>query len=196
MVSRFECLQSLAELVGDALVVLWLSGMTSAWYHLRPSPPSLNVTMGIAIPAGLGLALALPKRQVVVIDTDGGLLMNLGVLTTLGNLKPPNLKVFILDNECYEYVGAMPTVTAGATDLAAMARGAGIEQVDTTRTLDEFKETARRALTNKALHFIVAKVEKGTKELPPLYMDGIEAKYKFVRYIEETEGIRIISTIT
>jgi len=90
----------------------------------------------------------------------------------------------------------MPTVTAGTTDLAAMARGAGIEQVDTTRTLDEFKEAARCALTNEALHCIVAKVEKGTKELPPLYMDGIESKYKFVRYIEETEGIRIISTIT
>ncbi len=194
MVNRFECLQSLAELVGDALVVRWLS--QSEWYHLRPNPPSLSVTMGTATPIGLGLALALPQRQVVVIDTDGGILINLGVLTTLGNLRPPNLKVFIIDNECYEYVGARPTATAGATDLAAMARGAGIEQVETTRTLDEFKEAARRALADKALHCIVAKVEKGTKKLPPVYIDGRESKYKFVRYIEETEKIRIITAPT
>ncbi len=194
MVSRFECLQSLAELVGDALVVRWLS--QSEWYHLRPSPPSLSVTMGTATPVGLGLALALPQRQVVVVDTDGGLLMNLGVLTTLGNLRPPNLKVFIIDNECYEYVGALPTATAGATDLEFMARGAGIEQVETTRTLDEFKEAAQRALADKALHCIVAKVEKGIKKLPPVYIDGRESKYKFVRYIEETEKTCIITAPT
>ncbi len=192
MVTRYECLQFLAEVVEDALVLMWGSGGTE-WYHLRPHPPTLSSAFGFATPTGLGLALALPHRRVVVIDTDGGMLLNLGVLATLGNLRPPNLKVFVIDNECYESIGAMPTATAGRTDLAAMARGAGIEQVETTRTLVKFKEAAKRSLANNALHFIVVKVEKGTKKLPPHFTDGIETKYNFVRYIEETEKIHIIS---
>ena len=81
----------------------------------------------------------------------------------------------------------MPTATAGRADLAAIARGAGIEKVETTRTLEEFKEATKRALADKALYFIVAKVEKGTKKLPPDFTDGVETKYGFVRYIEATE---------
>lgn len=192
MVSRYECLQFLASVVEDALVISWGAGTKSEWGHLR-SHPSLNTAMGVATPLGLGLALALPQRRVVVLDTDGGILLNLGSLATLGNLRPPNLKVFVMDNECYESVGAPPSATAGRTDLAAIARGAGIEQVETTRTLEEFKDATKRALADKALYFIVVKIEKGTKRLPPSFMDDIEGKYQFVRYIEETEKTHIIT---
>ena len=193
MVSRYECLQSLAEIVDDALVLVYGTGATSEWHHLRPSPPSLKMQMGIGSPAGLGLALALPHRKVVVIDGDGSLLLNLGALATLGNFRPPNLTVFVMDNECYESIGGFPTATAGEVDLAAMAKGAGVKNATTTRTSEEFKKAAQEALTNNAFHFIAAKVEKGTKKLPAVYIDGIEGGYKFLRYIEESEGIHIIS---
>ncbi len=194
MVTRFECLQFLAEVAEDALIMVWVCGGGKAeWHHARPNPPSIILDIGITTPVGLGLALALPHRRVIVIDTDGGLLFNLGVLATLGNLGPPNLKVFVIDNECYEGTGGQPTATAGRADLAAMARGAGIEKVETARTLDEFKEAAKHALSDKALHFIVAKVEKGTKKLPAKAIDGVEAKYSFVRYIEKTEKISVIN---
>jgi thiamine pyrophosphate-dependent acetolactate synthase large subunit-like protein len=149
--------------------------------------------MGIGSPAGLGLALALPHRKVVVIDGDGSLLLNLGALATLGNFRPPNLTVFVMDNECYESIGGFPTATAGEVDLAAMAKGAGVKNATTTRTSEEFKKAAQEALTDNAFHFIAAKVEKGTKKLPAVYIDGIEGGYKFLRYIEESEGIHIIS---
>ena len=136
--------------------------------------------------------MALPHRRVVSLDTDGGTLLNLGVLATLGNLRPPNLKVFVMDNECYESIGGFPTATAGATDLAAVAKGAGIEHATTTRTLEEFKAAAQQAVTDNAFHFIVAKVEKGVKDLPPFDLDGVETKYQFVRYIEKTENTQII----
>jgi len=192
MVSRFECLHFLAEVLEDALVLVWGTGARSEWWHLRRHPPSMPTAMGYATPMGLGMALGLPHRQIVVIDGDGGLLLNLGVLATIGNLRPPNLKVFVIDNECYESVGALPTATAGRTDLAAIARGAGIERTETTETLNEFKDVTKHALIDNSLYFIVAKVEKGTKRLPPHFTDGIEMKYKFVRYIEETERIHII----
>ncbi len=193
MVSRYECLQSLAEIMGDDVIVsIWGSGRDE-WWHLRSYPPSITTALGYATSIGLGLALTLPHRPVVVIDTDGGILFNMGVLATLGNIRPPNLKVFVMDNECYESIGAMPSATAGRADLAAVAKGAGIENAETTRSLEEFKEVAKRAMAAKALYFVVAKTEKGIKKLPPHFTDAIEAKYKFVRYIEETEKIHIIT---
>lgn len=193
MVSRYECLKFLGGVVGDALVLVYGTGAISEWGHLKSYPPFMKMQMGIATPAGVGLASVLPHRKVVVIDGDGSLLLNLGVVATLGNLRPPNLKVFVIDNECYESIGGFPTATAGATDLAAIARGAGVEHATTARTLEEFREATRKALAENALHFIVAKVEKGTKKLPPVRSDGIETAYKFLRFIEETEGIEIIS---
>ena len=114
-------------------------------------------------------------------------------MCTLGNLRPLNFKVFIIDNECHESIGGMPTATAGRTDLAAIAKGAGIEHVETTRTLEAFKDVTKRVLEDNNLYFIVAKVEKGTEKLPPEATDGIERKYQFVRYVERTEKIQIIS---
>ncbi len=193
MVSRYECLEVLAGVVGDALVTMSPSGMRTEWFHLRPEPPTMRLGMGFTTPVALGLAMALPHRRVVALDTDGGLLMNLGILSTMGYLKPSNLKVFIMDNECYESIGGFPTVTAATTDLAAMAKGAGIEKATTTRTLEEFKEAATRALADSALHFIVAKVEKGVKDLPPFDIDGVETKYQFARHIEKMENVKIIT---
>lgn len=194
MVTRFDCLQYLAEVADDALALMWGAGEGSEWWHLRPYPPSLfTSSLGYATPMGLGLALALPHRRVVVIDTDGGLVFNLSALCTLGNIRPPNLKVFVMDNECYESIGGMPTATAGRTDLAVIAKGAGIEHAETIRTLEEFKDVTNRAFADNALYFVVAKIERGLKEVPTLFLDGIERKYQFVRYIEETEKIHIIT---
>ena len=163
MVSRYECLQYLVQIAENSLVVIWGTGARAEWWHLQPNPPSMPTAMGYAIPMGVGLALALPHRQVIVIDGDGGLLSNLGVLATLGNLRPDNLKVFVIDNECYESVGGPPTATAGNTNLVTIARGTGIEQVKIVRTLKAFKDLAHRALANQGLNFIVIKVEKGRK---------------------------------
>jgi len=39
--------------------------------------------MGLASSHGLGLALGLPSRRIIVLDGDGSLLMNLGSLVTI-----------------------------------------------------------------------------------------------------------------
>ena len=194
MVSRFECVRYLTELSGDSLVLIWGSA-SDEWHHLRAYPPYMRMDLGTATACGFGLALALPHRRVLVIDSDGGLLINLGVLCTLGNLQPPNLKVFVMDNECYESIGGPPTATAGATDLAAMARGAGIKQAKMTATLGEFKKAAKSVMTTDGLQFIVAKVDKGTKRVDFRATDALEMKYEFVRYVEETENINVITAV-
>src|SRR5258707_9512177 len=77
--------------------------------------------MGQAAMIGLGLALAQPKRRVVVITGDGEMLMGLGSLATIGVQQPSNLTVVVIDNERYGETGMQRTHTADGVDLAAVA---------------------------------------------------------------------------
>jgi thiamine pyrophosphate-dependent acetolactate synthase large subunit-like protein len=189
---RYECLEWLAPLMTDQLVVTSLSGQRVEWGHLSNRDADLLLgSMGNALAVGLGLALALPHRKVIVLESDGSVLLSLFNLPTLANLNPANLAVFVFDNESYSGTRiSYPTATAGKTDLAGMARAAGIERATTVRSLEEFKSEADPAIKEKGLRFIVCKVEEslGHRTITRTNMDLPENKYRFVRYLEHTEG--------
>ena len=193
--TRLDCLKILAPLLKDEdLVVTALGWVAGEWHSVRPKESNLyQINMGMCAPLSLGLSLMLPHRRVVALESDGSVLLYLGSLTTLANKKPKNLLVVVFDNQCYMATGGLPTATAGVTDLAAMAKAAGIVHAYETRTSADFEEQARAALRREGPTYIVAKVEATGKRLST-NMDGKESKYRFVRYIEKSEGIKIIGT--
>lgn len=142
----------------------------------------------------LGLALALPHRKVVALDGDGSLLLNLGSLATIANQHPRNLVHIVFDNECYESSRGAPTATAGQADLAAVARGCGLANVITARTVAEFEQGFLQTFKDKDLYFILAKVESGAGDVPAAALDSQENKYLFVRYIEKSENLKILTS--
>ena len=73
----------------------------------------------------LGLALARPERKVVLFDSEGDLLMSLGILATIAEQAPTNLYHFMVDNECYATTGGQPVPNATKTAYDAIARAAG-----------------------------------------------------------------------
>jgi sulfopyruvate decarboxylase subunit beta len=131
---------------------------------------------------------------VVAFDGDGSLLLNLGSLATIANQHPKNLIHIVFDNECYESSRGAPTATAGQADLAAIARGAGFANVMTANTVAEFEEGFLRALKTDDLWFILAKVEAGAGDVPVAALDSAENKYLFVRYIEKSENLKILTS--
>lgn len=189
---RYDCFEWLAPQMKDELVVTSLSGQRVEWGHLSKRGGDLTLgSMGNALAVGLGLALALPHRKVFVFESDGSLLLSLFNLPTLANLNPPNLAVFVWDNQRYSGTRiSWPTATAGKTDLAAMAKGAGVEHAVTIRELEDFKKEAAGALKEKGLRFVVCKIEESLvhRKIVRSNVDLLETKYKFVRYLEETEG--------
>lgn len=197
---RFEVVEVLAGLVDqDDLFVSSMGGLWDDWWNLRPgghenyntfSPPILGSHLSTAF----GLAIALPHRRVICLDTDGSVLMNTGILCTVGNERPPNLTEIIFDNEIYESIGSPPTHTSKNTDLALMAQGAGIPNAVTVTTLTDFEREAKTLLQDDAVGLLVAKIEGGVHEWPEeqrKYTDGVEDKYRFLRHVEQLEGIRI-----
>lgn len=121
--------------------------------------------MGHASDFGLGLALARPERKVVVLKGDGGLLMSLGSLVTMGQYAPPNLLVLLLENRIYEMTGGQPL--APKADFVALALGAGLEKVERIDHLDLFEAELPRLLTEPGPIFVVVPVTN-SEPLPPV----------------------------
>src|ERR1700730_8391580 len=127
-----EALEVLAPHRGERIVITTM-GSVGIWPQLSDSPLDfayIPSAMGQAPDLGLGLALAQPKRGVIVLNGDGSTLMNLGSLVTLAN-HPANVYLLIIDNGLYEVTGGQPTAGTGHTDFAGLARAAGIQRVYT-----------------------------------------------------------------
>jgi len=192
---RFECLKMLASMIDPkAIVVANVGPISREWNALRPSDANLlQVNLGLCAAVGLGISVSMPHRQVVILDGDGNLLLNLASLADMANQNLGNTIHIVLDNEAYEGGGGLRSATAGKADLSLIARGAGVPQTGIVKTLEEFDSVVRQSLNNHGHHFIVAKVDMGSvAQLPTLTLDGKEAKYRFARYIESTEGVQIL----
>jgi sulfopyruvate decarboxylase subunit beta len=194
---RFDCMKALASRLKDELVILSLGGSVDEWYNAAPHMREASLfqqQLGCVTPQAFGLAAGLPHRRVVSLDTDGGLLFNLGILATLGNEQPKNLFVVVWDNESYQSIGGPPTHTAfGRVDLAAIARGAGIENAYTARTVEDFDTLCARGIEADGPFLVVAKVSGSVQpDIKRKHSDGREDKYIFVRHVEASEGIVIM----
>jgi sulfopyruvate decarboxylase subunit beta len=136
-------------------------------------------SMGLASSIGLGLALALPGRRVIVLDGDGSVLMNLGTLATIANHAPDNYLLVILDNCCYGSTGSQPTCTSGGTDLAEMAGAAGVERVRKANSLAELEEALESGLKGGGL--VLVRVDPGNAEAPVIDLSPREILQRFMR---------------
>jgi len=191
MTTRYECLSRLASRISDELVVTGPGATARELYELKERDGNLyRVYLGGVTSLALGLALALPQRRVIALEGDGSLLMGLTVLPLLGHYNPKNLLVIVFDNGLYEGAGKLPTLTARGTDLAAVARAAGIRGAREATDVETFEQALDVALQAKDTGFLVAKVDPGS-QAPYAALDGIENKYRFVHYVEKTEGVRV-----
>lgn len=192
---RHDCLELLAARMTDQLVVTSQSGQRIEWSHISNHDGNLPIgMMGCAIGVGTGLALALPHRKVIVLDSDGSVLLSLFNLPTLANLQPKNLVVYVFDNGVYSGSRiSYPTATAGNSDLEAIAKGAGIKNAFTIRDVESFRRDGLAALDRNELSFFVCKVEESLihREINRPDIDLAENKYRFVRYLERTENKKI-----
>src|SRR5262245_17380168 len=184
---RLECLRAIYGRLDDCLVVTIMGGVACELQSIghRSNHFYLQHGMGLASSTGLGLALSLPDERVVVLDGDGSLLMNLGGLTTLARYRPGNLVHVVFDNESLLSVGGFPTATSTGSDLAAIARGAGVPRVATAETLEEFRGEFLAAQRAGELTTLVAKVEAVGPAAYVTDLSLLENRFQFARHLKE-----------
>ena len=84
--------------------------------------PLLPIVGGLV---GLGVAMAQPDSNVIVLTGDGEMLMGIGSLATIGVQKPANLSVIVLDNGHFGETGMQASHTNSCVDLAKIAKSSG-----------------------------------------------------------------------
>ncbi|MAD79297.1 MAG: thiamine pyrophosphate-dependent enzyme [Pirellulaceae bacterium] len=141
-----ETLQVLADLRRDSDVLVTNQASARLWPTLSDHPLDLNYnpsTMGGAIPLALGLALAKPQREIIVVSGEGSLLMSLGSLVTVVGSGATNITIVVLDNGMYEVTGGQATpATNIPVDFAGLARAAGFPTAVHYSNLNRWRDQA------------------------------------------------------
>ncbi|MFZ9379823.1 MAG: thiamine pyrophosphate-dependent enzyme, partial [Burkholderiaceae bacterium] len=156
---------------GDLLVIGGLGApawdITAAGDHPNNFP--MWGAMGGAAVLGLGLALAQPKRNVLVVTGDGEMLMGIGSLATIGISKAPNLSIVVLDNEAYGETGQQDTATKHGVSLSGIARACAMKDCRDINTMVEVQALRDRIHQGGGSLFAQIKIdpEKIPLVLPP-----------------------------
>jgi phosphonopyruvate decarboxylase len=160
MIPRHRAIAHIARLIGRDDLVVSTTGMISRELFAtgdRPANFYMLGSMGLLASFGLGLAILLPERRVVVVEGDGSALMNLGTLPLIAVEAPGNLVHVVLDNEAYESTGAQPSITT-RVDLAAIAVAAGYRTVSRPADTIALEEALGHANRKQGPHFVLVKV--------------------------------------
>ena len=178
---RREVVEILLKNRENLLVVAGLG--STAWDITAAGDSPLNFplwgAMGNAAMIGLGLALAQPKRRVLVLTGDGEMLMGMGSLATIGVQKPRNLALVVIDNERYGETGMQRTHTAAGVNLAKVAQACGFKAARQVRNASQLAALRTAVLRSSGPFFAQVKVaaEKIPLVLPP--RDGGLLKSRF-----------------
>jgi sulfopyruvate decarboxylase subunit beta len=167
MMRRDEVLQTLAKHRTNELVLTTMS-TAQEWPAYSQSEFDFNAVgtgMGHLPDMGLGLAVAVPDRKVLIFNGDGSMLMNLGVLVSIANAAPRNLILFVFENEIYEVTGGQPIPGRGRANFAAMAKGAGFPHTFEFSELSAFDKELPNILRLDGPVFVTVKAAPSGKPL-------------------------------
>ena len=174
--ARYEAIRDIMEHIDEELVICNIGFPSRELYEIDDRSKNFYMigSMGLASSIGLGLALAKPSKNVVVIDGDGSLLMNMGSLVTVFANNPSNLTWIVIDNGAYGSTGNQDTY-AQVTDLVDIARGVGFKNSFYFDNID-----LKDCIRSEDASFIVYKTEPGNSTAPIIDIDPITIKDRFM----------------
>ena len=190
---RLDALQAIAaEFAADP--VLFTCGATSremADLDRRPNHLYVVDSMGLVSSILLGLSLGLESepaasRKVVGVEGDGGMLMNLNALATIGYLQPANLILIVLDNGQYASTGGQATFTT-QLDLADIAASCNLKvwRADDLETLQQSLAEAAAAAGPAFVHMKIA--PGNTAGIPLLLDDPVTLGHAFTDWLRAAQ---------
>jgi thiamine pyrophosphate-dependent acetolactate synthase large subunit-like protein len=155
VVNAVDVADALVRHAPDALFVASLGTATSALRKSSNDGPHLYFggAMGSALAAALGVADAVPARQVVALLGDGELLMGASSLWSMSSLASRNLVGVVLADGRYSITGGQPL--AGTTCFAEVANAlpglAGARAASIDELVNAFETIGRPGLVEAVI---------------------------------------------
>ncbi len=166
---------------GDALVITGIgnAAQDTAAAGDQDANFYLSGIMGGATMVALGLALAQPKRRVLVITGDGEMLAGIGSLATIGVQQPANLAIVVIDNQAYAATGGQDTHTSAGVDIAGIAAASGFAGADTIYDRKALDAALPAILERPGPYLAVVKVHAKPTPRVAVPSDGTWTKHRF-----------------
>lgn len=186
MTSR-DVLSHVTQVLTGVEVVITSNGYISRHaYSLAPEAPNrfyMLGSMGMASAIALGLTLAQPNRQVILIEGDGNVLMSFGVLPQIGHHRPKNLVHIVLDNARYETTGGQTTISP-SVEMATVAVAAGYRRAEVVSSLADLTRVITEALREDGPTMIVVRVsDAGERIAPRVSLAPVEIKNRLQHWL-------------
>jgi len=190
---REEALEIILDNLDDDTIVVSTTGKTSREiFEIRDKNNQFHQqdfltvgSMGHCSSIALGIALAKPNRQVVCIDGDGAMLMHLGSLTSIADLKPNNFCHILMNNEVHESVGGQSTV-AKNINLSAIIESFGVIKIFFAESSSELKQKIKEFLFVSEPSFLEVKIRPGSRDdLGRPTINPVENKVSFMKFLED-----------
>jgi thiamine pyrophosphate-dependent acetolactate synthase large subunit-like protein len=168
MMHTGDMMRAFAPYRENAIVV---PGRGGRYWNDLTTKPGLDVpvgdpAMGGHAGFGLGLALARPEKKVILFDSEGDILMSLGMLVTIAELQPANFYHFLIDNGCYATTGGQPVPNADNIAYDVIARGAGYPRALAFGELEQFSKSLPDILHRPGPVFVALKVVPEIENAP------------------------------
>ena len=192
ILNRETVIKIITEYSCDDMIVSTTGKISRELYEIRAnsggnhSRDFLTVgSMGHSAMIALGIAVNKKKSRVWCIDGDGALLMHMGALSVVGNIKPENFIHVILNNESHETVGGMPTVIS-TTDVCAMAIALGYKTAYSVDNETELTKVLEKVKTDNGPALIEVKVALGARaDLGRPILKAVDNKSNFMKFLGE-----------
>ena len=159
---------------------IWASGLTvSASFGVRDNN-ELSWTQVVDHVAFMAEAAEVP----VLLDGDGNLLMNLGILPMIAAQRPPGLLHLVFDNEVYGSTGNQASPSR-AVRLDRVAGAAGFASAVAVSEPLGLETALRAALVAPGPHFVLVKVTAEEAEVPRIPYTPAALRERFRAAVQE-----------
>ena len=179
--TRYEIIEILSPYLANRAVVCNLGFPSKELYSIMDQESNFYMlgSMGMATPIGIGVAIS-SKKEVIVIDGDGSLLMNPNSLAMAAFLNPENLTIIAIDNGVYGSTGNQPTLTTKGIDLEHIASAFGIRETVKASDRDGIIKAMR---STHGLRFIHVLALSGNRDVPNIPVHPLEIKKRFQEFL-------------
>jgi len=184
---RSEAIKTILDTLSEQDIALFTTGMISREaFAIKDRDFNFYMigSMGLLSSFGLGLALQLPERRIVIVEGDGSFLMCLGTAPLIGAEQPKNLLHIVLDNQAYESTGGQPTISRHV-NLKRLAESSGYKNTFFAQTREDL-ESILKAPIRKGPTFLHVQVELSRmQQIPRIALAPEELRDRLRAHIQD-----------
>lgn len=131
---------------------------------------------GLTSAISLGFALNKPNIRTVVIEGDGSVLTNLGLLNTIAHASPPNFLHIVLDNKAYASCSGEKTF--GSDVIPLVAKDFGYKNITVVQTAIGLKTAINQSSEGPTLIDVQINTVGDRNFKRPLNMDKVATRFR------------------